>query len=207
MTFDVQGAATAGAGGELLASARLDNRPRVTPRSLRFSPLRPTAATRGIVLYDHEEVGSQRRRRGSLFLRSVLSRVAEGMPGAGTDAAARAFARSLMVSADMAHAIHPNHADKHDAQNAPKLGGGPVVKVNASQSYATDAPGAALFERACRESGFSAQRFVALNDRRCGSTIGPIAAARLGMRTVDVGNPMLSMHSCREVTAVADVPK
>jgi aspartyl aminopeptidase len=209
MTFDVQGAATAGASGELLASARLDN---LTSCHAAVSALLSrganTAATRGVVLYDHEEVGSQSAAgAGSLFLRSVLSRVAEGMPGAGTDAAARAFARSLMVSADMAHAIHPNHADKHDAQNAPKLGGGPVVKVNANQSYATDAPGAALFERACRESGFSAQRFVARNDMRCGSTIGPIAAARLGMRTVDVGNPMLSMHSCREVTAIADVPK
>ena len=107
----------------------------------------------------------------------------------------------------MAHAIHPNHADKHDPQNAPRLGGGPVVKVNASQSYATDAPGAAVFERACREAGFAAQRFAARNDMRCGSTIGPIAAARLGMRAVDVGNPMLSMHSCREVAALADVPK
>ena len=165
-------------------------------------------ATRGIVLYDHEEVGSQSAAgAGSLFLRSVLSRVAEGMSGAGSDAAARAFARSLLVSADMAHAIHPNHADKHDPQNAPRLGGGPVVKVNASQSYATDAPGAALFERSCREHGFPAQRFSARNDMRCGSTIGPIAAARLGMRTVDVGNPMLSMHSCREVTAASDVPK
>ena len=79
--------------------------------------------------------------------------------------------------------------------------------MNANQSYATDAPGAALFERACRDAGFSAQRFVARNDMRCGSTIGPISAARLGMRTVDVGNPMLSMHSCREVAACADVAK
>ncbi len=107
----------------------------------------------------------------------------------------------------MAHAIHPNHTDKHDPQHAPKLGAGPVIKVNASQSYATDAPGAALFERACRDLGFSAQRYVARNDMRCGSTIGPIAAARLGVRAVDVGNPMLSMHSCREVAAIADVPK
>jgi aspartyl aminopeptidase len=107
----------------------------------------------------------------------------------------------------MAHAAHPNHADRHDPQHAPRLGGGPVIKINASQSYATDAPGAALFERACRDSGFPAQRFVARNDMRCGSTIGPVSAARLGMRAVDVGNPMLSMHSCREVTAVADIPR
>src|SRR5262249_30894337 len=142
-----------------------------------------------------------------LFLRELLTRVAEAFPSAGTDAAARAFARSLVVSADMAHAIHPNHADKHDPQNAPRLGGGPVLKINVNQSYATDSPGAALFERACREAGFAAQRFSARNDMRCGSTIGPITAARLGVRTIDVGNPMLSMHSCREVAAAADVHK
>ncbi|HEX4340283.1 MAG TPA: M18 family aminopeptidase [Polyangiaceae bacterium] len=209
MTYDVQGAASAGVNGELLTSARLDNlassHAALTALLTRSSS---SDATRGIVLYDHEEVGSQSAAgAGSLFLRSVLTRVANGMAGAGTDAAERAFARSLLVSADMAHAIHPNHADKHDPQNAPRLGGGPVLKVNVNQSYATDAPGAAVFERACREFGFSAQRFSARNDMRCGSTIGPIAAARLGMRTVDVGNPMLSMHSCREVTAMADVPK
>ncbi len=209
MTYDVQGAAGTGVNGELVASARLDNlascHAAVSALLARSSP---AEMTRGIVLYDHEEVGSQSAAgAGSMFLRSVLARVANALPGAGTDAAARAFARSLLVSADMAHAIHPNHADKHDPQNAPRLGGGPVVKLNASQSYATDAPGAAVFERACREQGFSAQRFSARNDMRCGSTIGPIAAARLGMRVVDVGNPMLSMHSCREVAAASDVPK
>ena len=209
MTYDVQGAAATGVNGELLASARLDNLSSCHAAvSALLARTSPGDATRGIVLYDHEEVGSQSASgAGSLFLRSVLSRVANGAPGAGSDAEARAFARSLLVSADMAHAIHPNHTDKHDPQNAPKLGGGPVVKVNVNQSYATDAPGAALFERACREYGFGAQRFSARNDMRCGSTIGPIAATRLGMRTVDVGNPMLSMHSCREVAAMSDVPK
>jgi aspartyl aminopeptidase len=133
--------------------------------------------------------------------------VAEGFPGGGSDPAERAFAASLLVSADMAHAIHPNHSDKHDREHAPKLGGGPVLKINASQSYATDSPSAAVFERACRDAGFAAQRFVSRNDMRCGSTVGPVSAARLGMRTVDVGNPMLSMHSCREVAAAADVPR
>ncbi|HEX3598229.1 MAG TPA: M18 family aminopeptidase [Polyangiaceae bacterium] len=209
MTYDVQGASNTGVNGELIASARLDNLSSCHAAvSALLSRSQVSDSTRGIVLYDHEEVGSQSAAgAGSLFLRSVLSRVATGMRGAGADAAERAFAKSILVSADMAHAIHPNHADKHDPQNAPKLGAGPVVKFNASQSYATDAPGAALFERGCRELGFSAQRFSARNDMRCGSTIGPIAAARLGMRTVDVGNPMLSMHSCREVAAVEDVPR
>jgi aspartyl aminopeptidase len=209
MLYDVQGAARTGASGELVASARLDN---LTSCHAVLTALLASAssgdATRAVVLYDHEEVGSQSAiGAGSAFFRGLLTRVAAASPGAGSDAAERAFARSLVVSADMAHAIHPNHADKHDAQNAPRLGAGPVLKVNSSQSYATDAPGAALFERACREAGFSAQRFSARNDIRCGSTIGPITAARLGVRTIDVGNPMLSMHSCREVAAAADVPK
>jgi aspartyl aminopeptidase len=161
-----------------------------------------------VVLYDHEEVGSQSASgASSLFLRSVLERVTSAFADAGPDGPARALARSMLISVDMAHAIHPNHSDKHDPQHAPKLGGGPVIKSNASQSYATDAPGAAAFERACRDAGFSPQHFVSRNDMRCGTTIGPISAARLAMRTVDVGNPMLSMHSCREVSATADVDK
>jgi aspartyl aminopeptidase len=207
--FDTQPAAICGRGGELLASARLDN---LVSCHAATTALTEGAgggdATRGMVLYDHEEVGSQSAAgASSLFLRSVLERVADALAPGSADAAPRAFARSLLVSADMAHAVHPNHADKHDREHAPKLGGGPVIKINASQSYATDAPGAAAFERACRDAGFSAQRFVSRNDMRCGSTIGPISAARLGMRTVDVGNPMLSMHSCREVAATADVAK
>jgi aspartyl aminopeptidase len=207
--FDTQPAGTSSADGELLASARLDNL--VSCHAATTALIEGAAggdATRGIVLYDHEEVGSQSAAgASSLFLRSVLERVAGTLASGDSEAAPRAFARSILVSADMAHAIHPNHADKHDREHAPTLGGGPVVKVNASQAYATDAPGAAVFERACRDAGFSAQRFVARNDMRCGSTIGPVSAARLGMRTVDVGNPMLSMHSCREVAASADVPK
>ena len=209
MLHDLQGAALTGADGEFLASARLDNLAscHAATVALLANPA-ATPATRGIVLYDHEEVGSQSAAgASSLFLRSVLGRIAESYPGAGSDAAPRAFARSLLVSADMAHAVHPSYPEKHDPQHSPRLGLGPVIKVNANQSYATDAPGAAVFERACREAGFSAQRFVARNDMRCGSTIGPISASRLGMRTVDVGNPMLSMHSCREVTSAADVAK
>jgi aspartyl aminopeptidase len=209
MLFDLQRAAVSGAGREFLSSARLDNLASCHAALVALLAKPGIAdATRGIVLYDHEEVGSQSAAgASSLFLRSVLERVAAAYPASGSDAAARAFAQSLLVSADMAHAVHPSYPEKHDAQHAPRLGFGPVIKVNASQSYATDAPGAAAFERACRDAGFSAQRFVARNDMRCGSTIGPISAARLGMRTVDVGNPMLSMHSCREVMGTADVTK
>jgi aspartyl aminopeptidase len=115
------------------------------------------------------------------------------------------MARSLLVSADMAHAVHPNYADRHEPGHRPRLGGGPVLKVNANQSYASDAVTLGHFTALCRASGVEPQHFVARSDLGCGSTIGPISAARAGIRTVDVGNPMLSMHSCREMAAVADV--
>jgi aspartyl aminopeptidase len=105
----------------------------------------------------------------------------------------------------MAHGVHPNYADKHDKLHRPQLGEGPVIKVNQNQSYATDGKSQAAFVRACRAVDVKPQHFASRNDMPCGSTIGPISAARLGLRTVDVGNPMLSMHSCREMAASADV--
>ena len=207
--YDVQPASVGGADGEFLYAPRLDNLAscHAAVRAL-IAAQAQGDATIGIALYDHEEVGSQSAAgASSLFLRSMLERVATGARDAGAEAGPRALARSLLVSADMAHAIHPNFTDRHDPEHTPFLGKGPVIKINASQSYATDGPSAAVFERACRDAGISTQRFVARNDMRCGTTVGPISAARLAMRTVDVGNPMLSMHSCRELAATADVPK
>jgi aspartyl aminopeptidase len=105
----------------------------------------------------------------------------------------------------MAHALHPNYADKHDSDHAPKLNSGLVIKTNVNQSYATTGNSAAYFQNLCTEAGFEAQHFVCRSDMPCGSTIGPITAARLGLETVDVGAPMLSMHSCREMAGSLDV--
>ncbi|MBM4364489.1 MAG: M18 family aminopeptidase, partial [Deltaproteobacteria bacterium] len=205
---DTQPAALGGLGGELVQSARLDNLVSCHAALTALVAAPPGDPTLGVVLHDHEEVGSQSASgAGSLVLRAILERVARALPAAGRDPEARALATSFLVSADMAHAVHPAHADRHDAEHPPRLGAGPVIKVNASQSYATDAPGAAVFERACREALVPTQRFASRADQRCGSTIGPLSAARLGVRAVDVGNPMLSMHSCREVAATADVPR
>jgi aspartyl aminopeptidase len=114
------------------------------------------------------------------------------------------MAGSLLLSADMAHAVHPNYLDKHDELHRPLLGRGPVIKSNANQSYATDAVSAkALYDAAAR-ADIVLQRFSTRNDMPCGSTIGPLAAAREGIRTVDVGNPMLAMHACRELCAATD---
>jgi aspartyl aminopeptidase len=157
------------------------------------------------VLYDHEECGSQSAQGAqSAFLRDVLARIVHARGGSGVDALPRAIHRSFFVSADMAHCIHPSYADKHEPQHAPLFGGGPVIKLNTNQRYATDGEGAARFAGWCEEAKVSCQRFVTRSDVACGSTIGPITAALLGMRTVDVGNPMLSMHSIREMAGSRD---
>jgi aspartyl aminopeptidase len=117
----------------------------------------------------------------------------------------RAAARSLLISADMAHAVHPNFADKHEPGHRPRLGAGPVIKVNANQAYASDAVGIGFVTALCRSLGIAPQHFVTRSDLACGSTIGPLAAASVGIRAVDLGSPMLSMHSCRELAGADDV--
>jgi aspartyl aminopeptidase len=106
----------------------------------------------------------------------------------------------------MAHAVHPNYSDRHEPSHTPALGGGPVLKHNANQSYATDAATAAWFAGRASDVGVPVQHFVSRADLPCGSTIGPLTATRLGIATVDVGSPMLAMHSCRELASAADVP-
>ena len=205
MAYDMQKGSLSGANREFIHAARIDNlascHAAVTGL---LAASGESERTRGIVLYDHEEVGSRSAQgAASDFLRSCLQRLAGNSP----EDYHRAIARSFLISADMAHAIHPNYADAHEPQHQPVLGGGPVVKVNVNQSYATDGESWASFERWAAEVDVTTQRFVVRSDLGCGSTIGPITAAELGIRTVDVGNPMLSMHSCREVAAAADVPK
>jgi aspartyl aminopeptidase len=204
--FDSQPGAIGGANAEFVFSARLDNLAscHAATCALLASP-ENVAKTRVVALYDHEEVGSQSASGArSDFLERLLGRLARAADPAA-DALPRALARSLMLSADMAHAVHPNYPDKHDRQHRPVLGRGPVIKTNANQSYATDARGAAAFTAACEAENLVPQHFVSRNDMACGSTIGPISAARLGLRTVDIGNPLLSMHSCREMAGSADV--
>jgi aspartyl aminopeptidase len=205
MAYDVQPATRSGARSEFIHAARIDN---LASCHAALTALTSAAGdgelTRGVVLYDHEEVGSRSAQgAASDFLRSCLQRLS----GDSLEDYHRAVAKSFLISADMAHAIHPNYADRHEPQHQPALGGGPVVKINVNQAYATDGESWASFERWAREAEVNTQRFVVRSDLGCGRTIGPITAAQLGIRTVDAGNPMLSMHSCREVAAAADVPK
>lgn len=203
---DVTPPALGGMNNEFIFSPRLDNQAmchaslmallRTTKETGDKAPL----ATSVVGLYDHEEVGSgSTSGAAGSITEDILYRIAEVEgPGASSGGFARAVAHSLQVSADMAHAIHPNYTDRHEPKHLPLINQGPVIKINTQQRYATCSEGAALFEAWCRELEVPYQKFVTRTDLACGSTIGPISAARTGIKTVDVGNPMLSMHSIRE---------
>jgi aspartyl aminopeptidase len=133
----------------------------------------------------------------------ALERIALAKKGSREDFH-RALAGSLCVSADMAHAVHPNYTSRHEERHKPVLNGGPVIKINAQQRYATSGATAALFRDLCAKAEVPVQHYAHRTDLPCGSTIGPIASTLLGIRTVDVGNPMLSMHSARELGGSAD---
>ena len=215
---DTQPARAFGAGQALFASARLDNllsthagltallRVSAGPADGAGSTSRADAdgSIRMLAAFDHEEIGSASRSGAAgPFLEDVLLRVSTALGGTA-EQRAQAYAASLHVSSDVGHAVHPNYAERHDPANQPVAGGGPILKINANQRYATDAHGAAAWSVACATAGVPTQEFVSNNVLPCGSTIGPISATRLGIRTVDIGVPILSMHSVRELTAVVD---
>lgn len=207
LTFPVQEPTVFGAHSEFLASPRLDNLASVWAGASALEDVDPTQLTGIAVLaaFDHEEVGSETRSGASgPFLDVVLERVTTGLGGARDDHL-QALSASVCVSSDAGHAVHPNYPGHHDPVNRPKLGGGPLLKINAQQRYSTDAVGTAVWARACRDAGVGFQEFVSNNTIPCGSTIGPLTATRLGMTTVDVGPALWSMHSAREMCAVSDL--
>ena len=188
--------------GDMLAAGRLDNLSSVWA-SLEALLAAKNAAQDIMVLaaFNHEEVGSASTTgAGGPLLERVLTRIAREV-GEPFDV----FAESFQVSADAAHAVHPNYPEKHDPTHRPRLNGGPVLKINANQRYASDAVTEAEWLRACRAAEVPSQTFVGNNSVPCGSTIGPISSTRMGIRTVDVGVPLLSMHSARELCGARDM--
>ncbi len=197
--YDPQGPRRIGLNGEFISGPRLDNL--ISCHALlRAMVDTPHPENVLLVLNDHEEVGSlsETGAQGS-FLRDVLGRLYPDQ-----ESRQQVLATSLLISADNAHAVHPNFPDRHDPEHQPLLNGGPVIKFNASQRYATGASGAALFRRLCARLGIPCQSFVMRNDLPCGSTIGPMTSAALGVATVDVGVPQLAMHSIRETAGSID---
>lgn len=205
---DTQAPAVFGANSEFFASGRLDNLSSTHAGLAALIAHARTAPGDGpiavLAAFDHEEIGSNSRSGAcGPILEDILTRISDGL-GASVSQRRQALSASFCVSADAGHAVHPNYAERHDPANRPLLNNGPLLKINANQRYATDAIGAAFWARLCAESGVPYQEFVSNNDIPCGSTIGPLTATRLGIRTVDVGVPLLSMHSARELCGVKD---
>jgi aspartyl aminopeptidase len=189
---------------EFLASGRLDNLSGVHASLAALLAAEPGDDVQVMAAFDHEEVGSGSRSGASgSFLEDTLRRIALSL-GVEGEQWFRLMAASICVSADAGHAVHPNYAERHDPANRPLLGGGSLLKINANQRYATDALGAAVWHRACAAAGVPTQEFVSNNAIPCGSTIGPLTATRTGLTTIDVGVPLLSMHSARELAGVED---
>ncbi|WP_298861197.1 M18 family aminopeptidase [uncultured Microbacterium sp.] len=191
------------------AAGRLDDLASVHAGAVALIEAADGASATGIIpllaAFDHEELGSASRSGAAgPFLEDVLARVYAGL-GADAEDRRRAFAASWHLSSDVGHSVHPNFAHKHDPIVQPVLGSGPILKINANQRYATDAVGAAAWAGWCEGAGVDYQEFVSNNAVPCGSTIGPITATRLGIRTVDIGIPILSMHSARELAGVSDL--
>ncbi|KAG5049971.1 hypothetical protein JHK85_011074 [Glycine max] len=209
---DTQPSTIAGAAKEFIFSGRLDNLcmsfcslKALIDATSSDSSLEEESGVRMVALFDHEEVGSNSAQgAGSPVMLNAVTRVTNSF-SSNPNLLEKAVQLSYLVSADMAHALHPNYMEKHEANHQPKLHGGLVIKTNANQRYATNVVTSFIFREIASKHKLPVQDFVVRNDMGCGSTIGPILASGIGIRTVDVGAPQLSMHSIREICAVDDV--
>lgn len=208
---DTQPAAIGGAHNEFIFAPRLDNQMSCFQgvEALVSADVADVAHVQAFVCFDNEEVGSSSAHGAACpMVEELVQRVTRAFAPADavlTELNAFAVRRSFMISADMAHAVHPSYADKHEARHQPAINGGLVIKYNANQRYATTAPTSFMIKELGRRHNVPLQEFVVRNDSACGSTIGPIMSARTGIRTVDLGGPMLAMHSIRESCGTAVV--
>ena len=189
---------------ELISSGRFDDLWMVYAGIRALVDSRENAATKVMICIDNEEIGSLTAEGAdSTLLNNILERITLGL-GKDREGYYRALANSIMISADLAHAVHPNLGDKHDPTNRPVLEGGPVLKIAASGSYSTDSFNGAVFAGVCEAAGVPFQKFVNRSDVRGGTTIGPVTAANLTIPVIDMGAPVLGMHSIRELASVKD---
>lgn len=221
LLYDTQASVLGGLNEEFIFSPRLDNQ--ITCYCAVEALVRASTNLKGqegvqlVSLFDHEEIGSlSAQGADSSFLHDVVSRITALTLTPDVDLSGntlppaffqQAMAKSFMVSSDMAHGVHPNYPEHHEANHKPLLNGGPVIKVNANQRYVTNSAGVVLMRRVAAQASVPMQLFVARNDSPCGSTIGPMISAKMGVRTLDLGNPQLSMHSIRETCGSHDVAK
>ena len=201
---DATPACTFGVHDEFISSGRLDDLSMCWAGVEAMIAADANDTTQVLAIFDNEETGSQTKQgAGSPFLSYMLQRIALAQSHT-EEAYYQAVERAFMISADNAHAWHPNYSEKFDPTNHPKLGGGPVIKFNAAQKYASDAVSAAIFANICDAAGVPCQRFVNHSDVAGGSTLGNILASSIPLKGVDMGNAILAMHSCRETGSVID---
>lgn len=193
-----------GVNDEFISASRLDNLAMVHAGLNAILEIQQSKKTNILACYDNEEVGSTTKQGAdSEVLAHILERIAIAL-GKSREDLFRAYARSFMISADLAHAVHPNSSEKYDPVNKTKINGGPVIKISASQSYTSDSVSSAVYQMICSKAGVPVQKFVNRSDERGGSTIGPISSSHLPINSVDIGTPILAMHSVRELGGVKD---
>lgn len=202
--YDFTKGSIIGLNNEFISSGKLDDLAMVHAGLIAFADAPLCSSTNVLAIFDNEEVGSRSKQgAGSPILKDILTRISVVL-GKNEEDSQRAIYNSFMISADMAHALHPNHPDKHDPVSRPVINGGPVIKIEGNQKYTTDSNSSAVFEMICKEAKVPYQKFVNKSDMIGGSTLGNVSASQLAIRSVDIGNPMWAMHSIRETSGVDD---
>lgn len=202
--YEVEKGCLVGPNEEFISSGKLDDLAMVHAGLKAITSSTDASSTQILCVFDNEEVGSVTKQgAGSPVFRNVLERIMEKL-GKTREDYHRCIYNSFMISADMAHSVHPNHPEKHDPVLHPVMNGGPVIKIHANQKYTSDGDSSATFVNICQQADVPVQKFVNRSDMVGGSTLGNISTGKIDMRTVDIGNPMLGMHSVRELGGTKD---
>ncbi|MDM8533215.1 M18 family aminopeptidase [Clostridiaceae bacterium HSG29] len=202
--YEVEKGSIIGINDEFISAGKLDDLAMVHAGIEAIIKAKESKSTKMMVCFDNEEIGSRTKQgAGSPMLKNIIERIVFKL-GGDKEELQRALYSSFLISADMAHAVHPNSGEKHDPVNKPIINKGPVIKMNANQNYTTDSDSNTVYEMICRNLNIPIQKFVNRSTERGGSTIGPISSSQLDIRSIDIGNPMLAMHSVRELGGVID---